>query len=296
MSAGRSPFARDPSGLALRPGPGAGELYRQGEPDVLGQMFGALEQLLGAESEPAGVGHRGIERLELGGELVAAEPFLQAWRVPREESSEELTPGDLANESRAASALVGAVNSAVMFFEPELHWDVLPDGTIAYSDSSAYAIGLIAPDGSLVGVLQRPHEPEPVDSRIRSRTIEQALHEFERQLNDADAETLAQAPSLPDAYREGLETREFFDEVPVVRGLGASWDGALWVQRRGDEPWDDEGPIDVFGPDREYLGTFPAGVTEMPAAFGPDGLAAFWETDEFDVPSIVVRRLPEALR
>ena len=28
------------------------------------------------------------------------------------------------------------------FFEPGLHWDVLPDGTIAYSDSSAYAIKL----------------------------------------------------------------------------------------------------------------------------------------------------------
>lgn len=149
---------------------------------------------------------------------------------------------------------------------------------------------------SLIGVLQRPHEPEPVDSRIRSRTIEQALHEFERLFNDADAEALAQAPSLPDAYREGLENRQFFDEVPVVRGLRAGWNGALWVQRRSDEPWDDGGPIDVFGPDREYLGTFPAGATEMPAAFGPDGLAAFWETDEFDVPSIVVRRLPEALR
>ena len=166
MSAGSSPLATDLAGLALRPGPSSGELFRQGVPDVLGQMFGALEQLLGAESRPSGVDHRGIERLELGGELVAAEPFLQAWRVSREESSEVLTLSDLANESRAASALVGAVNSAGMYFEPELHWDVLPDGTIAYSDSSAYAIKLVGPGESVIGVLRRPHEPEPVDARI----------------------------------------------------------------------------------------------------------------------------------
>ena len=30
----------------------------------------------------------------------------------------------------------------------------------------------------------------------------------------------------------------------------------------------------------------------MPDAFGPDGLAAFIETDEFDVETVVVRRLP----
>ena len=30
-------------------------------------------------------------------------------------------------------------------------------------------------------------------------------------------------------------------EIPVVRGVRATWDGGLWVQRRGDEPWDDEG-------------------------------------------------------
>ena len=29
----------------------------------------------------------------------------------------------------------------------------------------------------------------------------------------------------------------------------------------------------------------------MPAAFGPDGLVAFIETDELDVRSVVVRRL-----
>ncbi|MCY4573609.1 MAG: 6-bladed beta-propeller [Gemmatimonadetes bacterium] len=296
MSAGQSPLGADPAGLSLRPGPNAGELYRQGSPDVLGQMFGALEQLLGGGVSTSEVDHRGIERLELGGDVVAAEPVLQAWRVPREESNQELTLNDLANESRATRAVVGMMTGATMFFEPDLHWDALPDGTIAYSDSSAYAIRLVAPDGSLIGVLRRPHEPEPVNARIRSGMIEQALREFADQLENTDEDDLAQAPSLPDAYREGMEAREFFSEVPVVRVVRAGWSGTLWVQRRGDEPWDDDGPIDVFGADRQYVGTFPAGATRIPRAFGPDGLVAFWELDELDVPGIVVKRLPDVLR
>ena len=61
-------------------------------------------------------------------------------------------------------------------------------------------------------------------------------------------------------------------------------------------PGDDSGPIDVFGADREYVGTFAAGAPGMPATFGPDGLVAFWEMDEMDVPTIVVKRLPEEVR
>ena len=188
------------------------------------------------------------------------------------------------------------MTDAEMYFEPDLHWDALPDGSIAYSDSSAYQVRLVATDGSPSGMLRRPHEPEPVTGQIRSRMIEWALRDFEGQLDGADEEDLARAPNLPDACREGLVSREFFHEVPVVRQVRAGWSGTLWVQRRGDEPWDDDGPIDVFGADREYAGTFPAGAAEIPAAFGPGGLVAFWELDELDVPSIVVKRLPRALR
>ncbi len=49
----------------------------------------------------------------------------------------------------------------------------------------------------------------------------------------------------------------------------------------------------MLSPDGRYIGTFPAGRLEMPDAFGLDGLAAFLETDEFDVPVVTVRRLPQ---
>ena len=77
----------------------------------------------------------------------------------------------------------------------------------------------------------------------------------------------------------------------MVQGVRATWDGGLWIQRRGEDPWDDEGPIDVFNADREYVGTLPAGEPAMPIAFGPDGLVAHLESDEFDVPTLVVGRV-----
>ena len=44
-----------------------------------------------------------------------------------------------------------------------------------------------------------------------------------------------------------------------------------------------------------YLGSYPAGASVIPSAFGPNGLAAFIERDEFDVEMVVVRRLPPTL-
>ena len=96
------------------------------------------------------------------------------------------------------------------------------------------------------------------------------------------------------SYGQSSRTRS--PEVPVLRGLRASWDGSLWVQRRGKDPWDANGPIDVLGPNGEYVGTLSAGEPGMPMAFGPDGLVAFVGHDEMDVATIVVKRLPEAVR
>ena len=79
--------------------------------------------------------------------------------------------------------------------------------------------------------------------------------------------------------------------MSIVRGLATGWDGEIWVQRHGDEPGDDLGPIDVITMDGRYVGTYVAGAIEMPAAFGPGGLMAFVERNEFDVESVVVKRV-----
>lgn len=87
----------------------------------------------------------------------------------------------------------------------------------------------------------------------------------------------------------------YYPEIPVLRGLAATWGGRIWVQRRGELP-ESDGPIDVVTVAGEYVGTYRTGATKMPDAFGPDGLAAFIEFGEMDVPRVVVRRLPAAVR
>ncbi|MDE0898365.1 MAG: hypothetical protein OSA81_05045 [Longimicrobiales bacterium] len=91
--------------------------------------------------------------------------------------------------------------------------------------------------------------------------------------------------------QDGIKQMTFYPELPVLMAVDASWSGKIWVQRRGKEPTE-EGPIDILTPAGQYVGTFPMGATEIPAAFGPDGLAAYVETDDFEVPVGVVRRLP----
>ena len=278
---------------SVKPDPRGGALIAQGAPGALAGLSGLTKDLTGMETEP-GVDDRGLERLDLGGDILEAELVLQGWRIPSEEAGADITVNDLQD----VSGMVGMMIGNETHFEPAMIWDVLPDGTIAYSDSSAYAIKLADGRGEAKGVLRRELYPEPVTRRIRSGMIEEKLREMDEQMEEGGAAAMLAMvpPGMVEAMRDGLEKMDFFPEVPVVRGLRATWDGSLWIQRRGDEPWDDSGPIDVFNGDGEYVGTFAADETAMPNAFGPDGLVAFVELDEMDVPTIVVRRLPAAVR
>ncbi|MDE2762509.1 MAG: hypothetical protein OXQ94_01495 [Gemmatimonadota bacterium] len=301
MSAAEGPMAMFTGARSgIKADPLGDALIAQGAPSAMGQMAGMLAEAMGgdAEVEDAGVDDRGLERLALDGDVASSTPVL--WRVPREEDKQDLRPEDLTDPG----AIVGIFGD-IRYFEPGFFWDLLPDGTIAWSDSSAYAIKLAGPGGEVIDVLTRPIPPEAVTRSIREGTIADAIRQMESEFEDQAADPeLAQAremmaammPDMMKTMREEAENREFYEEIPVVRGVRATWDGGLWIQRGGEEPWKDEGPIDVFGADRRYVGTFAAGSPEMPAAFGPDGLVAYWEFDEMDVPTIVVKRLPEGVR
>ena len=177
-------------------------------------------------------------------------------------------------------------------FRPALVARALPDGGLVYTDSSAYAIKVATRDGDLTRVLTRPFRPEPVTDRIRDEEIERQLKENEeRYAGSGDRFAAARA----ELGRERIGSMEFYHEVPVVRTLRTSWEGTIWVRRRGDGPASD-GPIDLLTADGRYIGTLAASATAMPSAFGPDGLVAFRERDEFDVSRVVVKRLPPEVR
>ena len=185
-------------------------------------------------------------------------------------------------------------------FTPGLHWGVLPDGSVAFSDSSAYAIKIAACGEGVSRILVRPLHPEPVTDRLISAERNRRLKELEatpdERLRQVFVSGQLASPQVNREVRRGwIEEAQFFDEVPVIRGLGTSWNGRVWVQRRGEQPASDTGPVDVLDSEGRYVGSYRAGATVIPSAFGPNGLAAFLELDEYGVAMVVVKRLPPAV-
>lgn len=263
-------------------------------------------------------GDRTIYRMsfdEAEDEANEAVPFAEAWEAQPER--------DFTMEAADPSDMFRAFGDAFMGFVPNLVFDVLPGGGVAYSDSSAYAIKIQPAPGAPVHVVGRPLHPEPVTESLRERARARMLEAFEtsarvevdgRSADDLPpamrAQMAAMLEEMMSGMRDAVANAGFMPEVPIVRDLRTTWEGAIWVQRWGSDPLAQidaqaapagadvageeasAGWIDVLSPEGEYVGTLPLEDTPMPDAFGPGGLVAFVETDEFDVPTIVLKRLP----
>ncbi len=187
-------------------------------------------------------------------------------------------------------------------FEPKVLFDALPTGGVAFSDSSAYVIKLTDASGSISRILRRPIRPlpvtEPMKREERERRLEEERNRQVTALGEGDPppQIRSMINRYLEAQRAGVENMQFYPEVPVLAAVRVTWEGTLWIERSTEPGATEPGPIDVLALDGRYIGTFPAGRLAMPDAFGPDGLAAFLETDEFEVPVITVRRLPHNVR
>jgi hypothetical protein len=247
----------------------------------------------GPGQEPDQPTSRPVEIVSLGGDDAQVRVVAEGWLPPRP------PPAVLEGGSMRFSMAMGGP----LTFEPGLFAGILPDGGVVYSDSSAYAIEVVDADGNAVRTLRRPLQPRPVSERIEEAERERRLAELEEgdgprmrvMVSDGAGPGRALAgDAVREMMRSQIEQMQFFPELPVVMDLRTSRSGKVWVQRRGEEPTE-AGPIDVLTVEGRYVGSFPAGLTEMPAAFGPDGLTAYLEFDELEVPMIVVRRLPPVL-
>ena len=217
---------------------------------------------------------RPIERVSLAGEEIVTDTLVDGWLPTGREG--------------VGPNIFGLPRP--LTFNPRLHWGVLPDGSVAFADSTTYAIKIAAAGTGISRVLTRPFPPEPMtDRRIRAEK-NRRLRELEaipdeepsRTGSVRNGEPVRRDPEVERGRRrENIENLEFFYEVPVIRGLFVGWGGTIWVQRRGAEPASDSGPVDLLMPDGRYLGSLLADGAEIPDAFGHDGLAAFIETDEF---------------
>ncbi len=244
--------------------------------------FGAHRARDGAAIFSAGI--RKIMRTDLSLDEARVEPFVEAWAPPGTEE-----------KSGSVADVTGGV---LLGLEPPLVFDALPGGGIAFSDSSAYAVKVTGPSGEVLRVLRRPIDPEPATDRTRQAERNRELAQLGLS-RDPSGRVPPAAQALAGVFRaahaRAIEDMQFFPEVPVLYALRTAWNGNVWVQRRGEEPDVDLGPIDLLTPDGRYLGTLD-GRMRMPDEFGPDGLVAFIERDEFDVPVVEVKRLPPGIR
>ena len=212
--------------------------------------------------------------------LDGTEPELHytAWELPEEDADGTELSGDLETGMRMRLAAGRA-------FEPRLDIDVLADGRLALIDSIGYRVKLIGLDGSVTGTIERPIAPLPVDDAIREAERER--------YREGEAASLAgrRNTSLPlQIDRAGVEERTFADEVPVLYGVKVDWEDRIWVERRGPTG-DDDGPTDIVTAAGDYIGTLAADGLRTPDAFGPEGLMAYIERDDLDVPTVRVVRL-----
>lgn len=238
---------------------------------------------------------RPILRLDLEGENVTVDTVAEGWLPPPPAASDGVVPGVVVEGRAVTFAELGLGQSTV--FEPEVVMAVLPGGDVAYSDSSAYSLKIAGDADAPVGrVITRPFRPLRVTPAIEEAEKQRMLARRQAfggsgrtrmiEVRGADGSVQSTSYELPEPA--------FYPELSVIHAMSGTWEGRIWVQRRGEYP-ETDGPIDVLTPEGGYVGTFPAG-TALPRAFGPGGLAAFIELDEMDVATVVVRRLPPAVR
>ena len=199
------------------------------------------------------------------------EVLYAAWELP-----EERDEGTLETTSSGGPSVYQMAPPRA--FVPGLHCDVLSDGRVAVVDSIGYRVKLVGIDGTLTDVIERPIVPKVVTDEIRDAEQE----EQEASMNSGSSGFRVRYGSVDDMT--------FAAEIPVIDGIAVDWDDRIWVARHDERG---VGPelIDIVTPDGGYVGTLPADGLRIPAAFGPDGLLAYIETDDFDVRSVKVVRL-----
>lgn len=247
-------------------------------------------------------GERTIDRVSSSGTTVERHPLTRVWRAPEEDAGAVPGIGFSMEFQRdtAAAGSDGRPRPAVMpiqLFVPKLSYDVLPDGGIAFVDSSTYAVKVVGPDGELSRMLRRPLRPRPVTEEVRSTETERLR---------ASAESIVRGfrdLTDPDEFRrlllEAIEGVYLYPEISAIRSLRTTWEGNLWVWRNGEEPGAAGGPIDVLTPAGRYLGTIDpeelgdlgSRLSSGTVAFGPDGLVAYVEPGWQESIYVVVRRI-----
>lgn len=196
---------------------------------------------------------------------------------------------------------VRMVSFSAPTFSPQLSWGVLPDGDIAVSNGTDYAIRIIDPAGKVVRTFRRPFTARAVTRQDEER----ARSELRKRLKEGGgglrivsrgrsggasfSASGAGAGMTSAQIEERVNGMQFATVMPVIQRIFTDPAGHIWVQRTGAEGQAD-GPIDLLTGTGRYIGTL-QGAT-LPDAVSADGRAAYIEKDDMGVEHVVVKRLP----
>ncbi len=170
---------------------------------------------------------RPINRVTLGSS-VETESFFDAWSPPPAASS---SSGSIT----AGGIRIPMAGMSQRIWLPSVRYGALPDGGIALSDSSGYAVKVIDGSGRHLRTVTRPSvRPVQVTDRIRTGEIERRLAEIDAgegpQMrivtdNGSGAQAMPQT-AIREMQKNRLEDSEFWPEIPVVAGLSVGWEWA----------------------------------------------------------------------
>ena len=213
----------------------------------------------------------------------------RSWNLPPTESDESIE-----GSSEEGGGISMSFNR-MREFNPGLLIGVLSDGRVAVVDSMAYEVKLVAMDGTVDGTITRPVAPEPVTEAVKEATrtarLEGLGEATDRLQTIAGDVNLNMQEQMRAMIVRQIETMIFTEEIPVIADLAVDREDRLWIARMGPAGDQTAGPTDIIAASGRYIGTLPADGLPIPAAFGPNGLMAYIDSDEMGVQTVRVIRL-----
>jgi hypothetical protein len=186
-------------------------------------------------------------------------------------------------------------------FDAQVLWGVLPSGTVAVADETAYRVKLIS-NGNVTSIIERPFAARKVTERDKDRAREQRRENMKSGRgmimssrttgpggSSSSISTGASAPRMSNTeIEQQIREMTFAETIPLLQSLYVDPKGRLWIERTARDVGED-GPIDIIDASGRYIGTVSG---KMPDAVSVSGRAAYIERDDMDVEKVVVRKLP----
>lgn len=174
-------------------------------------------------------------------------------------------------------------------FAPAFQWQALSDGTVVLSDTAAYLLRLIGPDGALRRVIERAPAPRATTEADRE-AVRQRLRDEERE----GGTSIRMGGGGPDEatrrrlLEERLEKMTFASVLPRVISLRVDPRDRIWVGVAGEAP-DSIGRIDIYEPGGALIGEL-RGVPMPDVFMGADRIGML-RRDELDIQQVVLLEL-----